>query len=68
MGERDAAVDEENRETGEREQPGEDVAAVGRQVDEGEAAEEQLDDDDGDGTALLVNIGEDLRSHACRSN
>ena len=74
MGETDTAVDEENRKTGQGEEPVEDVSTTWCQVDECKTSEEQLNDNDVDGTSLLVDVRHELRSHAydkvslCRSN
>lgn len=66
MGHGDAAEDEERRETGQGEKPVEDVAtSVGVQIDKRQTSEEKLKEGDRNGTALLVDIGEYLRAHAC---
>lgn len=65
MGETDAAVDEKNGETGEGEEPVEDHAAALSQVDESQAAEQELHDDHVDGATLLVDLGKELGCHAC---
>lgn len=63
MSQADGAPDEEVGETGEGEEPAEDSAAVGRLSDEGEETKGDLDQDTPDGTALLVDVGEEARSH-----
>ncbi len=64
MSEGNAAVDEENGKTRQGEEPVENISAVRRQVDESQASEEELKNDRGDGTALLVNVGQKLGTHA----
>lgn len=63
MGQTDAAVDEQNRKTRQRQEPIKDISAIWCQVNERKTSEEELNDDDVDGTALLVNIGHELGSH-----
>ena len=60
----DGGVDKEDGETRQRQEPVEDGAAVGCQVDECQAAEEELDYDDRDRAALFIDVGQDLGSHA----
>lgn len=64
MGKTDTAVDEENGKTGQGEEPVENVSATWCQVDECKTSEEQLDDNDVDGTALLVDVRHEFRCHA----
>lgn len=61
----DSAVDEDDGKTRQGQEPVEDVAAVVCQVDECQAAEEELNDDHGDRAALLVDLGHELGCHAC---
>lgn len=65
MGKADTTVDEENGKTRQRQEPSEDFATALCQVDEREAAEQELQDDNVDGATLLVNLGQELGSHAC---
>lgn len=64
VGEANAAVDEEDGETGQRQEPVEDGVAVVCQVDECKATEQELHDDHVDGAALAVNLSEELGCHA----
>lgn len=68
MGDSDTTVDEDDGETGQGEEPVEDVTTVVCQIDECQAAEEELDDDHGDGATLLVDLGHELGCHACFNN
>lgn len=65
MGKTNTTVDEENGKTGQREEPVENLATALRQVDECEASKQELQDNDVDGATLLVDLGQELRSHAC---
>jgi hypothetical protein len=65
VGKADTAVDEENGKTRQGEKPVEDHIAVLSQVDECEAAEQELHDNDIDGATLLVDLGQELGCHAC---
>ena len=57
MGETDAAVDEENRETRQCKEPVEDISTtISRQVDESETSEEQLKDNNVQRASLLVYV------------
>lgn len=68
VGNSDTAVDEEGGETGQCQKPSENVApSIDVQVEEGEAAEKELEEGDNQWTALLVNIGENLRAHTCHT-
>ena len=61
----DATVKKEVGDTGESEKPGEDlVARLGRLVDEGQEPEKQLEDDGRHGSALAVDLGQELGRHA----
>lgn len=64
VGETDGAPDEEVGEAGQGQEPVEDVVLVAGLADEGEEAEEELDDDAEDGAALEVDVGEELGGHA----
>jgi hypothetical protein len=64
MGEANGPVDEEDGETGQRQEPREDDTTIFCQVDEGEETKEQLENNYADRSALLVNIGEELGAHA----
>lgn len=59
-----AAPDEEVGQPGQRQQPVEHGGARGGLVDEGEEAEEDLEDHGGQGAAALVDVGETGRRHA----
>jgi len=65
VGEADTTVDEENGKTRQRQKPAENITTVFSQVDECEAAKQELHDNNVDGAALLVDLGEELGSHAC---
>jgi hypothetical protein len=65
VGKTDTTVDEENGKTRKREKPVENLTTALGQVDECEAAEQELQDDHVDGAALLVDLGEELGCHAC---
>lgn len=67
VGQTDASVNEEDSKTRERQKPAENVAAVVSKVDECQATKEELHEDDIDGTALLVDLGEEFGRHACDS-
>lgn len=64
MREADGALDEEEGQGRERQQPVKDLARVGGLADEGEETKSQLDDDANDWATLLVDIGELLGGHA----
>ena len=65
----DAAPDEEIRETGKGEQPGEESRTRRRLVDESEKPEEQLDDNAPNGATLLVNVCQEPGPHTpCRQS
>jgi hypothetical protein len=59
-----AAEDEQDRDAGQRQQPGEDCSAVGRKVDVCQQSEKQLDNDHDDGTTFLIDVSGELRTHA----
>ena len=64
VGDSNATEDEERRQTGQGEEPVEDVATSrGVQINECQTPEEELKDGDNERTALFVDIGEQLRSH-----
>lgn len=63
VGGADGAPGEQEGQTGEGEEPGEDGALTGGLTDEGEAAKSDLEQDTPDGTALTVDIGEELGGH-----
>jgi hypothetical protein len=65
VGKTDTTVNEQNRKTGKREKPVEDVATILSQIHKGEAAEQKLQDDHIDGTALFVDLGEEVGCHTC---
>ena len=65
VGKTNTAVDEENGKTGKGEKPVENHVTVLSQVDECEAAEQELHDNDVDGATLLVDLGQEFGSHAC---
>jgi hypothetical protein len=65
VGEADTGVDEENGKTGQGEEPVEDHTSALCQVDESQATEQQLQDDHVDGAAFLVDLSQELGSHAC---
>lgn len=67
VGKVNATPNEEVGKTGKRQEPGEENAAGGCQVNEGKKTHGHLEDGGGDGTALLVNVGEELGSHATGS-
>lgn len=65
MGRADRAPNEEIRETGEGEEPIEDLwSYVWGLVDEREEAEEELQNNAGNGTALLIDVGHEFWCHA----
>jgi hypothetical protein len=65
MSQSDTAVDEEDGKTRQGQEPIEDHSAFGRQVDKCQAAEEKLENDDSHRTAFPVDVGQEIRSHAC---
>lgn len=60
----DTPIDKEGGETREGEEPGEDGASAGCQVNEGQASHEELEQCDSERTTLLVNVSHELGSHA----
>jgi len=64
MGKTNSAVNEENRKTGQRQEPVENGTTVVGQVDECETTKEKLKNNDIERTTLLVNVSQELRSHA----
>jgi len=64
VGKANTTIDEQDRETGQGQEPVEDISAVGRQVDKCEATKEELEGDDGQRTTLLVNVSQELGCHA----
>lgn len=64
MGEANAGPDEEEGETGEREQPGEDDVTVSSVLQEGGETEGELDEDIPERTTFLIDVDEKLRAHA----
>lgn len=67
VGKVDATPDEEVGKTGKRQEPGEENVAGGCQVDKGKKTHGHLKDGGGNGTTLLVDVGEELGSHATSS-
>ena len=63
----DATPDEEVGKTSQGKQPGEKNGASRGKVDEGQETESKLQNDGGNGATLLVNVSEDLGSHATSS-
>lgn len=65
MGNGDTAIDEEGRETGQSQEPIEDVwTTIGVKIDECKAANEELETDNRQWTTFLVDIREYLWSHS----
>ena len=62
----DTAVDEQDGETGKGEEPVENSTTIRSQIDESKATEQELDDNNGHRTTLLVDICEQFRSHTFR--
>ena len=58
-------IHEKNSKTRQGQEPIEDRSAVIRQVDKCQAAEEKLENDHRQRTALFVDVGQELGSHAC---
>ena len=65
MRQSDTAVDKEDRKTRQWKEPSEDRSAIRRQVNKCQAAEEKLESDHRHRTAFLVDVGQEIRSHAC---
>lgn len=64
VGKADGTPDEEDGETGKGEQPVEDVAALAGHVEVAEETAGDLEGNAPEGTALLVNVLEELGGHA----
>lgn len=67
MGKADGAPSEQSRQTGDGKKPVEDNGTGGIQADVGNEAEQDEEDDRGQGTARLVDVGEELGSIALLS-
>lgn len=64
MCDRNTAVDEERRKTGQGEQPIEDSTAAWGQVDECQTSEEKLKHGDDNWTTLFVDVCESFGTHS----
>ena len=65
MSQSNTAIDKKNGKTRQCQEPIENIPAVRRQVDEGQASKEQLKEDNSKGASFLVNVSENLGTHAC---
>lgn len=59
----DATVNEQDRKARQRQKPSENGSTIVCQVDEGQAAEQELQDDHGDGAAFLIDLGQKCGCH-----
>jgi hypothetical protein len=64
MSESNTAVDEEDGKTGQRQEPREDISTALCQVHKSQASKKKLQKDDTERATLLVNIREELGTHA----